>query len=565
MQLLTIALFVLYHHTACLTFGPLMAPLCVSRDLKICSLSSQTVHGDLEGAENRPANAASSFVDYRSMEDSSAKIRPEEIPLSHMGASERSHKDSEASISTSYQYQREPSAHHSHINALSHSNGEPLMEIEWDPLIQHDEFQESGRKEKTPADLHMPERSIRKGLLPSTKFSKILDIFNHFTHENGGLHFSTVARHLHILFGSKISVLLPAVIVSIVAEFYKAPQVYIFVSSLVGIAPLAERLGFVTEQLAFYTGPTVGGLLNATLGNATEMILSLFALHSGLIRVVQLSLLGSILSNMLLVLGCASFFGGLAHPHHDQQFNQAVAVMNSGLLLMTVMGLLFPAVLHSTHTELNDGVSELYLSRFTSCVMLVAYASFLYFQLKSERQRPDASNNEKQESEEQAEEEEQILLGPMSAFVWLGVLTFFISLLSSNLVNAIEGASKTWNIPIAFVSVIILPIVGNAAEHASAILFAVKNKLDLSVAVAIGSSTQISMFVIPFCVVYGWVSGNSMDLNFHIFETSTLFITVIVVAFMLQEGRSNYFKGLMLIFCYLIVAASFFVHADVLD
>jgi Ca2+:H+ antiporter len=142
------------------------------------------------------------------------------------------------------------------------------------------------------------------------------------------------------------------------------------------------------------------------------------------------------------------------------------------------------------------------------------------------------------------------------------VLTIWISILSGYLVDAIQGASESLNMPVAFISVILLPIVGNAAEHASAIMFAMKDKLDITLGVAIGSSTQISMFVIPFCVVIGWIMGQQMDLNFQLFETATLFITVLVVAFMLQEGTSNYFKGLMLILCYLIVAASFFVHVD---
>ncbi|EPS66697.1 hypothetical protein M569_08080, partial [Genlisea aurea] len=148
------------------------------------------------------------------------------------------------------------------------------------------------------------------------------------------------------------------------------------------------------------------------------------------------------------------------------------------------------------------------------------------------------------------------------AIGWLAVLTIWISILSGYLVDAIQGASESMNVPVAFISVILLPIVGNAAEHASAIMFAMKDKLDISLGVAIGSSTQISMFLIPFCVIVGWFMGKPMDLNFQLFETTTLFITVLVVAFMLQEGHSNYFKGLMLILCYLIVAASFFVHVD---
>ncbi|KAJ6980574.1 vacuolar cation/proton exchanger 2-like isoform X2 [Populus alba x Populus x berolinensis] len=326
----------------------------------------------------------------------------------------------------------------------------------------------------------------------------------------------------------------------------------VFFLSLLGIIPLAERLGYATEQLAMYTGPTVGGLLNATFGNATELIIAIYALRNGMIRVVQLSLLGSILSNMLLVLGCAFFCGGLAS-----------AIVNSGLLLMAVMGLLFPAVLHFTHTEVHYGKSELALSRFSSCIMLGVYAAYLFFQLKS-RKDPyvPLSEDDSQNRENEGDNDETPEIGKWESVIWLLIMTAWISVLSEYLVDAIEGTSHAWNIPIAFIGVILLPIVGNAAEHAGAIMFAMKDKLDISLGVAIGSSTQISMFGIPFCVVVGWIMGKPMDLNFQLFETATLFITVIVVAFFLQEGSSNYFKGLMLILCYVIVAASFFVHED---
>ncbi|GFY97273.1 cation exchanger 5 [Actinidia rufa] len=163
---------------------------------------------------------------------------------------------------------------------------------------------------------------------------------------------------------------------------------------------------------------------------------------------------------------------------------------------------------------------------------------------------------------EDSDDEEAPEITQWEAIGWLAVLTLWVSVLSGYLVDAIGGASDSLNMPVSFISVILLPIVGNAAEHASAIMFAMKNKLDITLGVAIGSSTQISMFVIPFCVVVGWFMDKPMDLNFKLFETATLFITVLVVAFMLQEGTSNYFKGLMLILSYLIVAASFFVHVD---
>nr|AIW56382.1 cation exchanger 2 [Nicotiana rustica] len=365
-----------------------------------------------------------------------------------------------------------------------------------------------------------------------------------------------------VILKAKINILLPFGPLAILLHYVTKKHEWVFFFSLVGITPLAERLGYATEQLAFFTGPTVGGLLNATFGNATEMIISLYALNNGMMRVVKQSLLGSILSNMLLVLGCAFFCGGIVHHQKVQVFSKATAIVNSGLLLMAVMGILFPAVLHFTHTEVHFGKSELALSRFSSCIMLIAYASYLFFQLKSQQNLYSPINEDRENNAEDSDEEEAPEITQWEAIGWLAILTIWISVLSGYLVDAIQGASDSMNMPVSFISVILLPIVGNAAEHASAIMFAMKDKLDITLGVAIGSSTQISMFVIPFCVVVGWFMGKPMDLNFQLFETATLFITVLVVAFMLQEGTSNYFKGLMLILCYLIVAASFFVHVD---
>ncbi|KAL1204883.1 Vacuolar cation/proton exchanger 2 [Cardamine amara subsp. amara] len=365
-----------------------------------------------------------------------------------------------------------------------------------------------------------------------------------------------------VLFCNKLNLLLPFGPLAILVHYVIDSKGWVFLLTLIGITPLAERLGYATEQLACYTGPTVGGLLNATFGNVTELIISIFALKNGMIRVVQLTLLGSILSNMLLVLGCAFFCGGLVFYQKDQVFDKGIAVVNSGLLLMAVMGILFPAVLHYTHSEVHAGSSELALSRFSSCIMLFAYAAYLFFQLKSPSNSYSPLDEETNQNEETSAEDEDPEISKWEAIIWLSILTAWVSLLSGYLVDAIEGASISWNIPIAFISTILLPIVGNAAEHAGAIMFAMKDKLDLSLGVAIGSSIQISMFAVPFCVVIGWMMGQQMDLNFQLFETAMLFITVIVVAFFLQEGTSNYFKGLMLILCYLIVAASFFVHED---
>ena len=160
------------------------------------------------------------------------------------------------------------------------------------------------------------------------------------------------------------------------------------------------------------------------------------------------------------------------------------------------------------------------------------------------------------------EEEEEEVLGIWDGILWLSLITVVISLLSEWLVDTIESSSKKWGISMSFLSTIVLPIVGNAAEHASAIIFAYRDKLDLALGVAIGSSTQIAMFVIPACVLLGWAMGDDLSLNFYIFETTTLFASVLVVTFYIQDGQSNWLKGVVLLLCYIIIGASFYVHTD---
>ncbi|XP_022843876.1 vacuolar cation/proton exchanger 2-like isoform X3 [Olea europaea var. sylvestris] len=265
-----------------------------------------------------------------------------------------------------------------------------------------------------------------------------------------------------VLIKAKISVLLPFGPIAIMLHYLSKKHGFVFFFCLVGITSSVERLGYVTEQLAFFTGPTVGALLTAIFGNATEMIISIYGVKNGMLRVVQQSLSGSILSNMLLVLGCAFFCGGVVHHQKVQNFNKADALVNLGLLLMAVMGLLFPAVLHHTHTEVHLGRSELALSRFSSCIMLIAYASYLFFQLKSQPNLHgslDEHLSQLRENDEDSDEEAAEIT-QWEAIVWFTVLTLWISVLSGYLVDAIQGASESMNMPVAFISVILLPIVG---------------------------------------------------------------------------------------------------------
>ncbi|CAN0928246.1 Vacuolar cation/proton exchanger 2 [Linum grandiflorum] len=369
-----------------------------------------------------------------------------------------------------------------------------------------------------------------------------------------------------VLLKARIKVLLPFGPLAIFVNYFYGDPGWVFFLSLLGITPLAERLGYATDALC---GNAVGGLLNATFGNATEMIVSVFALKSGMIRVIQQSLLGSILSNLLMVLGCAFFVGGIVH--HDkkvQVFNKAAAAVDCGFLLVSVMGIIIPAVLHATKTEVEIGKSELSLSRFSSCMMLLAYAAYLFFQLKSHQSLYNPINEACKKStnerrQDNVEEEEEVPeITKWEAVSWLAILTVCVSVLSGYLVDAIQGASESSHLSTGFINVILIPIAGNSAAYATTIMFAIKDKQDITLGIAIGSSTQIAMFAIPFYVVIGWLVDQPMDLNFHLFETAILFVTVVIVAFTLQEGTSSYFKGLMLMLCYSIVGASFYVHSD---
>ena len=392
-----------------------------------------------------------------------------------------------------------------------------------------------------------------------------------------------------VVFGTKLNALLLFAPLGILCNAFGFGDGPAFAFALLALCPLAERLGYVTEEMAKHTSQTIGGLLNATFGNATEMIVSVFALRDNLLRVVQLSLVGSIFSNMLLVLGCAFFAGGVKWP--EQRFNKNGAMTNTSLLCLAVMGVTLPNALHATHTELHGTVSELALSRFSATLLLIMYVVFLYFQLVSHtdffedepvEKEDDARfisttathSNKKDDGDREIEEDfddsddsdddsdDDPELGFTESIYYMAAITLFISILSDVIVETIEGAARSWNCPVAFISVVMLPIVGNAAEHASAVMFALRNKMDISIGVAIGSSTQIAMFVFPFCVCVAWSMNKPLDLNMKVFETVSLVLCVVTVTFCIRDGKGNWLKGLTLILAYVILAASFFFHAE---
>ncbi|KAJ4808293.1 vacuolar cation/proton exchanger [Rhynchospora pubera] len=366
-----------------------------------------------------------------------------------------------------------------------------------------------------------------------------------------------ILANLHEVFlGTRLFPLFSAVPFAIVAQAFEPGSAWVFALSLIGLIPLAERVSFLSEQIAYSTGPTVGGLLNATCGNVPELILALLALHNDQIDVLKWSLLGSILSNLLLVLGSSLLCGGLFNMGKERTIDRKQADVSLSLMLFSLIchGL---TVIYKHNTSSGESMTAsgavLVFSRSCGILMLVAYAGCLFFQLNTHRQIFLA------QEEDESDEEDVPVIGFTSAIIWLLGMTIIIAILSEYIVSTIEAASESWGIPVRFISVILLPIAGNAAEHAGAIIFAFKNKIDITLGVSLGSATQISMFVMPLALIVAWVKGVNMGLDFSLLETASLVMAIFVTAFTLQDEKWHYMKGLVLVLCYIVIGACFFM------
>jgi len=354
------------------------------------------------------------------------------------------------------------------------------------------------------------------------------------------------------IFCSPLSLLLLFAIPGIGGSHWKLGPGYLFFSNFLAIVPLAKILGWSTEELAMASGDVVGGLLNATFGNAVEMMLSVFALREGLVDVVQGSLLGSILSNLLLVLGMCFLCGGIYN--HTQKFNADGARSQSVLLLIAVLGMAIPSIASAaSDAEGRDhSSSTLFISRGAAVVLGIVYCFYLLFQLKT---HPEAFASSKEEGEDEEEEEAQLTV-PVAVLVLL-VSTLIVAVCSEGLVGSIEGVSESFGLPRNFIGIVLLPIVGNAAEHTTAITVAIKNKMDLAINVALGSSSQIALLVVPFTVLIGWAMSVPMDLDFGLTNTAILVLVVIIVGSITTDGESNWLEGMMLCAAYSLVMLTY--------
>ena len=323
----------------------------------------------------------------------------------------------------------------------------------------------------------------------------------------------------------------------------------VFVTSMLAIVPLAKAMGTATEEIALRTGPGIGGLLNATFGNATELIIALFALNAGLFTVVQASITGSIIGNILFVLGLACFLGGLKHPR--QTFNRTVAGLNTGMLMLAVVALLVPAGFVYTSPALPAGRIEI-LSVLVAVLLIGVYVANMVFSLKTHAPL--------YAGEAHHAEDEQPTMSMKKAVGLLVASTIGVAFMAEFLVGSITHVTETFGLSEMFIGVILVPIIGNAAEHLTAVTVALKNKMDLSLGIAIGSTTQIALLIAPLLVITGFLIGKPLTLHFDAFEVLAVLAAVGVVNFTTLDGETNWLEGLMLMATYVILAVAFFFH-----
>ncbi|KAL6710400.1 hypothetical protein ACN47E_009346 [Coniothyrium glycines] len=413
-----------------------------------------------------------------------------------------------------------------------------------------------------------------------------------------------------VLFGAWINVLLVFVPVGFAVYYARLAPVPVFIINFIAIIPLAAMLSNATEELAIRVGETLGGLLNATFGNAVELIVSVQALIKNEITIVKTSLIGSMLSNLLLVLGMSFFLGGINRL--EQYFNVTVAQTAASLLALSIASLIIPTVFHNMIAEdkvvEGDAKKNQELSRGTAVILLAVYACYLGFQLKThsamynapsqkvpkrksgKKEEGEASRgiaaigagtaaasgggvnaealykNPDQYAEEEEDEFETPSLSVIGALITLAFSTTLVAFCSEFMVSSIDGLTATGAVSTTFVGLILLPIVGNAAEHATAVTVAIKDKMDLSIGVAVGSSMQIALLVFPLIVILGWILGKDcMTLYFDTFQIAILFVSILLVNYLIQDGKSHWLEGILLMASYIIIALAAWFYPDIAE
>ena len=336
--------------------------------------------------------------------------------------------------------------------------------------------------------------------------------------------------------------------IAIAARLMGAPPIAIFILSALAIIPLSGVLGAATEAVAEHTSPAVGGVLSATMGNLAELIIAAVALRAGLIDLVKASITGSILGNLLLVLGVALLSGGL--KYREQSFSRHLAGSSSTVLLIAVFGLVVPALFHGLHPD-PQRVATVRMSHYVAPLLIVGYGAWLVFSLwthssdfAADRHGPAVTVAPKWSSKK--------------AVVVLLIAAGSIGLVAEILVSATEEAVKVLGLSEFFVGLILIPIIGNAAENSSAILMAMRNRMDLALNIAIGSSIQVALFLAPLLVLLGMVFHQPMDLAFTTMEVASIALAVLVTSSVIRDAETNWLEGALLLLAYSVLGVAFF-------
>ncbi|MGF7013550.1 calcium/proton exchanger [Ornithinibacillus bavariensis] len=337
--------------------------------------------------------------------------------------------------------------------------------------------------------------------------------------------------------------------VSLIGAFLEWPSILMFIIYCLSIIALAGLIGRATESLAIVMGPRIGGLLNATFGNAVELIISIFSLKAGLVGIVLASLTGSVIGNLLLVAGLSFFVGGLKYKR--QSFSIHEARHNAGLLIFAVIiAFVVPEVFSSAMNEQKT----MGLSIGISIILIVLYFAALLFKFVTHR--GVYQSNDKREQDAQVEEEPE--WGRFKAIIVLAVATIAVAFISEHLVGTFDDIGQAFGWSELFIGIIIVAIVGNAAEHASAIIMAFKNKMDVAIEIAIGSTLQVAMFVLPILVLLSLLFSTTMPLVFTWPELISMVTSVLLIIMLTIDGDTNWFEGLILLAAYTIMGIGFY-------
>lgn len=342
--------------------------------------------------------------------------------------------------------------------------------------------------------------------------------------------------------------LLALVPVTAAADLLGAGPLAVFLLSGLAIIPLSALLGRATEELAGHAGPTLGGLANATLGNLAELIIAILALRAGLLPLVKASITGSILGNLLLVFGAAQLAGGLRHP--VQRINRHLAGLNVALLVIAVVGLAVPTLFLAAHPD-PARARTVDVSRYVAGLLILGYALSLVYSLGTHRaalgRGGDVGCGESAPAWS-LRRTALVLIATAAAIGWMSEL----------LVGVTEEAAGRLGLSQIFVGLIVVPIIGNAAEHSSAVLMALKNRMDLAVSIAAGSSVQVALLIAPLLVLLGAAFGQPMDLAFTTFEVAGIGLAVLATSVIVQDGETTWLEGALLLIAYAILAVAFF-------